>query len=247
MVLQTGDCCTRGAEFWVYNKCSIPPSQNEDEGAMSEPKTALGYIRVSTDQQGERGYGLDAQTEKIREEATRRGWDLQHIYVDVASGRTTKRRPQYAQAVRALSSGKADVLVVAKLDRLSRSSLDFAGLMAQASRDGWSIDALDVGIDTSTINGELIATLLIALAQWERRLIGERTELALRQVKLRGTKLGRPTVVVPEALAIIHAMRGSGSSYRQIADALNRQKVPTAQGGREWYASTVRAIEKRTA
>ena len=57
------------------------------------------------------------------------------------------------------------VLVVAKLDRLSRSSLDFAGLMAQAGRDGWSIDALDVGIDTSTINGELIATLLIALAQ----------------------------------------------------------------------------------
>ena len=87
---------------------------------MSEPKIAIGYIRVSTDQQGERGYGLDAQTEKIREEATRRGWDLHHIYVDVASGRTTKRRPQYAQAVRVLSSGKADVLVVAKLDRLSR-------------------------------------------------------------------------------------------------------------------------------
>ena len=59
---------------------------------MSEPKIALGYIRVSTDQQGERGYGLDAQTEKIREEATRRGWDLQHIYVDVASGRSTRRR-----------------------------------------------------------------------------------------------------------------------------------------------------------
>ena len=59
---------------------------------MSEPKIALGYIRVSTDQQGERGYGLDAQTEKIREEATRRGWDLQHIYVDVASGRSTRRK-----------------------------------------------------------------------------------------------------------------------------------------------------------
>ena len=231
----------------MYNKCSISPSRNENEGAMSEPKIAIGYIRVSTDQQGERGYGLDAQTEKIREEATRRGWDLHHIYVDVASGRTTKRRPQYAQAVRVLSSGKADVLVVAKLDRLSRSSLDFAGLMAQASRDGWSIDALDVGIDTSTINGELIATLLIALAQWERRLIGERTELALRQVKIRGTKLGRPTVVTPEALAIIRAMRGSGSSYRQVARALNDAGIPTAQGGREWYASTVRAIEQRSA
>ena len=214
---------------------------------MSEPKIAIGYIRVSTDQQGERGYGLDAQTEKIREEATRRGWVLDHIYVDVASGKSTKRRPQYRQAVRALSEGHAHVLIVAKLDRLSRSLLDFAGLMAQSSREGWSINALDIGIDTSTINGELIANIIMALAQWERRIIGQRTAMALGQVKARGTKLGRPTVVASEAVAIIRAMRGSGSSYRQVARALNDAAIPTAQGGREWYASTVRAIHQRSA
>lgn len=139
------------------------------------------------------------------------------------------------------------MLIVAKLDRLSRSLLDFAGLMAQSSREGWSINALDIGIDTSTINGELVANIIMALAQWERRIIGQRTELALRQVKIRGTKLGRPTVVTPEALAIIRAMRGSGSSYRQVARALNDAGIPTAQGGREWYASTVRAIAQRSA
>ena len=206
---------------------------------------AVGYIRVSTDQQGERGYGLDAQTALIREEAERRDWALDHIYVDVASGKSTKRRPEYAEAVRALSDGQASVLIVAKLDRLSRSLVDFAGLMAQSRREGWSIDALDIGIDTSTINGELIANIIMALAQWERRIIGQRTSLALGQVKHRGVKLGRPTVVAREAVAIIRAMRSSGSSYRTIAATLNAENVPTAQGGREWYASTVRAIAER--
>lgn len=205
---------------------------------------AVGYIRVSTDQQGERGYGLDAQTALIEEEAQRRGWTLDRIYVDVASGKSTKRRPEYGQAVRALSEGRAQVLVVAKLDRLSRSLLDFAGLMAQSSREGWSIDALDIGIDTSTINGELIANIIMALAQWERRIIGQRTALALGQVRARGVKLGRPTVVSREAVAVIRAMRGDGASYRRVAAALNAGAVPTAQGGREWYASTVRAIEQ---
>lgn len=206
---------------------------------------AIGYIRVSTDQQGERGYGLDAQTALIEEEAARRGWNLQHVYVDVASGKSTKRRPQYAAAVKELSEGRAAVLVVAKLDRLSRSLVDFAGLMAQSRREGWSIDALDIGIDTSTINGELIANIIMSLAQWERRIIGQRTQLALGQVKRHGVKLGRPTTVTREAVAVIRAMRASGASYRTVAATLNAENIPTAQGGRKWYASTVRAIEKR--
>ena len=137
------------------------------------------------------------------------------------------------------------VLVVAKLDRLSRSLLDFAALMAQAQRDGWSIVALDIGVDTSTVNGELVANIIMALAQWERRLIGQRTKDALAVVKRRGVKLGRPTTVTPEAVAIVNAMRGSGSSLREVAAALNRAKVPTAQGGVQWYASTVRAGARR--
>ena len=66
------------------------------------PIRAVGYIRVSTDGQGERGYGLDAQTEMIHAEAARRGWTVEHIYVDVASGRSTRKRPQYREMLRAL-------------------------------------------------------------------------------------------------------------------------------------------------
>ena len=207
--------------------------------------TAVGYIRVSTDGQGERGYGLDAQTRLIEAEADRRGWTLSRIYVDVASGKSLRRRPEYALAIQEVSEGRAGILVVAKLDRLSRSLLDFATLMAQATREGWSISALDIGVDTSTINGELIANIIMALAQWERRIIGERTTLALDQVRARGVTLGRPTVHSPEAIAVVTAMRGQGASLRQVARALNDAGVPTAQGGREWYASTVGAVLRR--
>lgn len=205
----------------------------------------IGYCRVSTDAQGDSGAGLEAQRAAIVAESGRRGWGEVALYVDVASGKSTKRRPRLAAALEVLSAGDARVLVVAKLDRLSRSLLDFAALMAAAQRDGWSIVALDIGVDTSTINGELVASIIMALAQWERRIIGQRTKDALVSVRGKGTRLGRPTTVTRDAVAIIAAMRGQGASLRQVAGALNGARVPTAQGGREWYASTVRAVESR--
>ncbi len=208
------------------------------------PIRAFGYIRVSTDGQGERGYGLDAQTAMIHEEAARRGWTVEHIYIDVASGRSTRKRPQYRDMLRALSANRADVLIVAKLDRLSRSLVDFAQVMATAQHEKWSINALDIGIDTSSINGELIAHIIMALAQWERRIIGERTTTALTQVRSRGTKLGRPSNVEADTVRLIRILRDSGKSWQGVADALAGEGVPTAQGG-QWRASTVRKLYLR--
>lgn len=211
-----------------------------------EPSRAVGYIRVSTDAQGERGYGLDAQRELIAAEAQRRGWTLEHVYVDVASGKSTRRRPEYAAMLEALSRGDADILIVAKLDRLSRSLVDFAQLMATAQAERWSVNALDIGIDTSSINGELIAHIIMALAQWERRIIGQRTSAALAQVRARGTKLGRPRGVDAETLRLIRILRESGKSYAAVAAALERESIPTAQGGR-WQAATIRKLYEREA
>lgn len=212
----------------------------------SPPMRAVGYIRVSTDQQGDRGYGLDAQRAAIVQEADRRGWNLEHVYVDVASGKSIRRRPEFAEMLHALRAGRADVLIVAKLDRLSRSLLDFAQLMAMARAEGWGVNALDIGVDTSSINGELIANIIMALAQWERRIIGERTTLALEQVRTRGTRLGRPPNVAPETLRLIRVMRDSGKSYQAVADALAREGIATAQGG-QWRASTVRKLYQKVA
>lgn len=205
------------------------------------PSRAVGYIRVSTDAQGERGYGLDAQRTLIEEEASRRGWTLERVYVDVASGKSIRRRPEFVEMLLAMEAGEADVLIVAKLDRLSRSLLDFAQLMATAQSQGWGVNALDIGVDTSSINGELIAHIIMALAQWERRIIGQRTSLALDQVRARGTKLGRPSGVDADTLRLIRVLRNAGKSYQRIADALTAEGIPTAQGG-QWRASTVRKL-----
>lgn len=203
--------------------------------------SAIGYCRVSTDKQGERGYGLEAQRAAIEEEAERRGWTLTHVYVDVASGKSTRGRTQYGEALAVLADKQADVLITAKLDRLSRSLIDFAQLMALAQEQGWGINALDIGVDTSTINGELIANIIMALAQWERRIIGQRTTAALEQVRASGKALGRPTNVTPETLRLIRTLRKSELSWRKIAEALTAEGVPTAQKG-QWHASTVRKL-----
>ena len=97
----------------------------------------VGYIRVSTDEQGDSGAGLEAQRAAIAAEAKRRGWHLVEILEDTASGKTMTRRPGLAAALQRLESGAADALAVAKLDRLSRSLLDFAGLVERSRKQGW--------------------------------------------------------------------------------------------------------------
>src|SRR5215210_7973308 len=136
----------------------------------------VGYARVSTGEQAESGGGLAAQRSALEAEAARRGWELVAIREDVASGRRTSGRPGLEAALAAVDGGEADALAVAKLDRLSRSLLDFAGLLERARRRGWTLVALDLGVDTSTPQGELVANVIASVAQWERRIIGQRTK-----------------------------------------------------------------------
>lgn len=201
-------------------------------------------MRVSTREQGDSGAGLEAQERAIRAEVKRRGWDLVALRHDVASGGSMRKRDELGATLRALHRKEADALVVAKLDRLSRSVLDFAGVMEIAKAEGWSLVVLDLGVDTTTINGELIANIMIVLAQWERKIIGERTKAALASVKARGTHVGRKSGVSQDTLSTINTMRISGDSWQKIADALTAAGVPTSQGGR-WHASSVRKIHQR--
>jgi DNA invertase Pin-like site-specific DNA recombinase len=179
----------------------------------------------------------------MRVECERRGWELLRIATDAgASGKTLNGRPELAAALVALDAGEADLLLAAKLDRVSRSVLDFANLMARADRRGWRIVVLDVNVDTTTASGELMATVVAAFAQYERRLIGQRTRDALAAKRAAGVILGRPRTLDPAVRERIVAERASGRGLRAIAEGLNAEGVPTAQGGARWYASTVRHV-----
>ena len=201
-----------------------------------------GYARVSTSEQGESGAGLKAQRQAIVATCDARGWQLVDVNDDIASGKSRRRRPGLDNAIAACERGDADAIVVAKLDRLSRSALDFASLLERAQRKGWDVVALDLGVDTSTPQGEMFAHMLIAFAQYERRLIGQRTKDALAVKRSQGVKLGRSSTLPAAVRRRIARDRAKGLSYRAIAERLNAANVPTAQGGRQWYPMTVRTV-----
>src|SRR5262249_56970447 len=95
-----------------------------------------------------------------------------------------------------------------------RSLLDFAGLMATAQRQGWGVIALDVQVDTSTASGEAMANTLATFAQFERRLIGQRTREALEVKKASGVRLGRPPLVPQSVGRRIQRGRAPGQTLR---------------------------------
>ncbi len=203
---------------------------------------AITYRRVSTDEQAESGAGLAAQTATLEAAATARGWDVVADLADEgASGGTLARRPALAEALEILETGGADVLVVAKLDRLSRSVLDFAQLSEVARRQGWAIVALDVDVDTTTPTGEMVANITSSVAQWERRIIGARTRDALAARKAAGVRLGRPVTLPTEVRERIRSERADGRTLQAIADGLSADGIPTARGG-TWRPSAIRAV-----
>jgi DNA invertase Pin-like site-specific DNA recombinase len=207
---------------------------------MTKGENVIGYARVSTEEQGASGAGLEAQRRAIRAECKRRGWTLVRIEEDVLSGRTM-RRPGLQRALEACRSGEVAGVVVSKLDRLSRSLVDFAGLLTDAQARRYNVVALDLGVDLSTPSGEFLASVMASAAQWERRIIGQRTKDALAVKRAQGVKLGRPRTMPEELRARIRAMRKRGLSLPAIAATLEAQGVPTARGGKRWYASTIRA------
>jgi DNA invertase Pin-like site-specific DNA recombinase len=203
---------------------------------------AVGYARVSTEEQAESGAGINAQLAVIEGEVERRGWELiRNVDVDNASGKRMNR-PGLTAALTSLTNGHADVLVVAKLDRLSRSMLDFCLLLDRARREGWSLVILDLGIDLTTASGEVMAHVAAAFAQFERRLIGQRTRDALAEKRKAGVRLGRPSVLTADVVARITASRGDGETLSAIADSLNADGIATAHEGACWYPSTVAAV-----
>ena len=115
-------------------------------------------------------------------------------------------------------------------------------LMEQATKNDWAIVALDVGVDTTTPQGEMVANIMATFAQFERRIIGQRTKDALTVKRAQGVQLGRPKTVTSKIEKRIKLLRSSGASYQAIATDLNESGVPTGQGGERWYPATVRKI-----
>ncbi|WP_221181086.1 MULTISPECIES: recombinase family protein [unclassified Rathayibacter] len=202
----------------------------------------VGYLRVSTVGQE---YGMEAQRAAIAATAEQRWWDVEWIEDAGRSGKDINR-PGITRALSILRAGEAEALVVSKLDRLSRSLADFARLLETAGKQGWGVVAIDLGIDTTTPTGELVANIMAAVSRWERQMIGVRTREGLAVAKAKGKRLGSPVLTSPETAARIIEERRGGATLAAIAEGLNRDSVPRAGGGAKWYPSSVSKVARRT-
>ena len=204
---------------------------------------AFAYARVSTEEQAKSGLGIDAQLNAAHGAISDRGWELAGTVVDagVSGSVPPEGREALGPALEVLDSGEAGALVVARLDRITRSLFSWAELVERSRRRRWAVIAVAEGFDLSTAGGEALAGVLAVMAQLERRMIGERVREAMAAAKARGVRLGRPVEHSPDARRLVVEMRESGATLQAIADRLTAEGVATPRGGR-WHLATVRRI-----
>ena len=208
---------------------------------------ALLYIRVSTVQQATDGVSLGAQERELISAASLAGYtEVEMVREEGRSGKSIKGRPELRSALDRLNKGQAVALFVTRVDRLARSTKDFLTIIDQANQHSWRLVLLDLNLDTSTYQGRFVVTIMVALAEMERAIIGERQKDVHRdrraQGKVWGVDLGPKSKIPLEVMERIRDMREKGMSYHAIATQLNADGVPTALNGQQWHGSTIRKM-----
>jgi DNA invertase Pin-like site-specific DNA recombinase len=213
-------------------------------------KTAIAYVRVSTQKQGRSGLGLEAQVAAITAFAQGEGFEIIDTVVEIETGKgadALDTRPQLATALE-VARLTGSTVIVAKLDRLTRDVHFGSGLMSR--KVDFRVAALP-NADNFQLH------IMLAVAEKERQDISDRTRAALAAAKARGQKLGNPNISAAReagatalkanadrhaanVLPIIAEIQKSGATtLRAIAEALNARGIPTPRG-RKWEAMSVK-------
>lgn len=228
-------------------------------------RIAVGYTRVSTLEQASEGVSLDAQRDKLKLYCKLHGITLLDIKADEGISGSTLERPGLQAALRMLERGRADTIVVAKLDRLTRSVRDLCFLVEQYfARDRFHLLSVCGMVNTHSAAGRMQMLTLANYAQFEREIISERTREAMHHMRAQGIALGTPAyglrysnqlddkgrrtmVEVPEEQAIVRrviALHADGLGHRAIAEKLTAEGIPARRGG-VWHGRVIGVILQR--
>lgn len=214
---------------------------------------AIGYVRVSTEKQADLGVSLDAQAAKIRAMVEVQDAELIDVIEDAGVSAKSLQRPGLARLLALVDAKAVDTVIVAKLDRLTRSVRDLADLLDTFAKRGVSLVSVAESLDTGTAAGRLVLNVMASVSQWEREAIGERTRDAMAHKKAQGQRVGTvpfgyqlspdgvtliPNLDEQRAARILAELREAGYTLREIADELNRQGFRTRRGS-EWQIRTV--------
>jgi DNA invertase Pin-like site-specific DNA recombinase len=168
------------------------------------------YARVSTDRQS-----AESQLNALREYIDKRAWAISKEYIDEGYTGSTTKRPAFAAMMADARKRSFDILLVYKLDRLSRSLKDLIATLDDLHSLGIDFISYDNGLDTTTPTGRLIFNVVGAVAEFEKDIIRERVKAGLENAKRKGKLLGRPPLS-PRLLAQANQLRKQGLSFRKI-------------------------------
>ena len=151
------------------------------------------YTRVSTNDQAREGHSLEEQERRLKARCISDGYEIYKVYTDAGiSGKSTENRPQYQQMLKDMKKGKFNLIMAFKLDRISRSIVDFEIFFNELKKNNCGIELLCEKIDTSGAAGMMFARILGIFAQFERELIKERTLVGVESAVNKGHFGGRP-------------------------------------------------------
>ena len=215
------------------------------------------YIRVSTEDQAAEGYSISAQKERLEAFCKSQEWTITEYYIEEGQSAKSMDRPELQRLITDVKGGNLDIVLVYKLDRLTRSVLDLYKLLSLFEAHKVAFKSATELYDTSTAIGRLFITLVAGLAQWERENLAERTRMGLIEMARQGKRPGSgepygytfidgQLVINPAEAAIIrkiYDMYCRGYGIRKIIAWLNNPASPIhSKSGKPWYDSTVSYI-----
>lgn len=223
---------------------------------------AIGYTRVSTEEQAREGISLEYQESKIKQYAELHNLDLMKVISDQGKSGKDLNREGVNEILSLIKKKAITNIIVYKMDRLTRRTFDLLYLVEEVfKKNNVQFHSISEKIDTTTAQGNFFLTIIGAMAQMERDLISERTKAVLNYKVEKGEYVGSPalgyTASTGESKFLnvderekdivkrIHYLRRyKKMSMGQIAEELNESGCPTKRGGK-WYSGTIKLILDR--
>ena len=204
-------------------------------------RRAIGYVSPGRETYPENDE-LVAQADAIERACHDRRLEVAVVLSDERASAGHGGRPALRRAFEAIAGGEASTLVVARLTSVAGSAAAVGAVVGWFEQGDARLIALDLGLDTGSPSGRLIARALTAAGELEHEKLGARTRAGLAAARSRGSASGRPAVADDPRLRLhILRRREEGLTLQAIADELNWADVPTLRGGTRWRPSSVQA------
>jgi len=216
---------------------------------------ALGYTCLNTLSQQPKNLTLEDQEKTIQQFTAAKGWELVGIYPEMTESTNTMSQPKLEQIINDSGKDLFDVLVIARLDRLTRNIRQLNTLINRMClQNGKHLISIEEGFDTRNDCGQLGLRLIDIITKWDTKRISDRTREIIAKKRAKGERVGhapfgytykdKKLVAVPSELdtvRLIREQREKGLSYHKIARYLNERKIMSKRGG-IWYAETVKTV-----